>query len=618
MVRRMEFKNTIKTKGLTISAKLILIYVLVFAIFLAVLTFYISYYSKNEIIDKEENEVVSNSISSSQYCSYVISNAEKIMEKISANDVVNDFLTKEDYGSNDAIKKACETKLTTTLAGFYKEVGFNFAYVESISVMSNRDTFNTFDGTTEFKYLSSEIASQEWYNKLLQARSYYWGETSYSVFTNDGTTNIMALYGFVSSSDFDNGKYDIVRIEIDLNYIANVYTSKIRSFYLVNHFGNIVYSSDKDLINTKYSEINKDFNPLIIKDNYYSGLGGERKFVAYNGFYSVTTPDDVWFTVFETYESDLLSSANSVLIYIILVSVLLFLIMFVLLLFLTNGITKRIKSLMQATTRVTGGDYSCKIDVEGQDEIAVLSEDFNQMVDKLNELVNETYKQRFELQDLEIKQRQAQIETFQNQINPHFLYNTLETIRMHALFEGNEEVADMLVLLAKMFRYNINLNNVNVKIADEIAYLQNYITMLNLRSKSNIVFKVDLSPDIMGCQIIKMTMQPLIENSIKHGFKNALEGEITVNGRVTEDGKKIEITIKDNGVGIDKARVEKMNKSLIENAEISDCLNVGLLNVNRRIKFYFGEEFGLKVEESSDGAVIKILIPYSKKGEEDA
>ncbi len=227
-------------------------------------------------------------------------------------------------------------------------------------------------------------------------------------------------------------------------------------------------------------------------------------------------------------------------------------------------------------------------------------------------LINKVY-------DIRLKQKEAELNSLQNQINPHFLYNTLESIRGAALYHGIHEIAAMSKALSLLFRYSIS-DKPLVTIREELGHLENYMSIQNFRYENRFELVYNIPPEFYSYQILKLTLQPLIENSIKHGLEMKL-GKGTIKIEILSLEKNIRIQISDNGIGMHSKKIEELNKSLsagefnregLENGDSSSA-GIGVRNVNSRIKLYFGEQYGLYFKEAYTGTIVEIILPAVKK-----
>lgn len=215
-----------------------------------------------------------------------------------------------------------------------------------------------------------------------------------------------------------------------------------------------------------------------------------------------------------------------------------------------------------------------------------------------------------------ISKKQAEINALQSQINPHFLYNTLDSIRGQALFDGNRKIAQMTEALATFFRYSISWKGNIVTLADELKNVTNYITIQQFRfnNRFNIIKKISDEEFIMNCRIPKLTIQPIIENAIYHGLETKEgKGEIVI--RIMATDARLLINIVDNGIGIPDDLLDSLNESLSKELQLTEKHQplkhgIALKNVNERIKLCFGEWYGITISSTVGvGTDVAITLP---------
>jgi two-component system sensor histidine kinase YesM len=216
--------------------------------------------------------------------------------------------------------------------------------------------------------------------------------------------------------------------------------------------------------------------------------------------------------------------------------------------------------------------------------------------------------------------QQAKFSELQSQINPHFLYNTLESIRGQAIGDDNIKVADMTEALAKYFRYSISKESDIVELKQEIENISNYIRIQQYRFEDRFEFKVyiDEQDHAMLCKMPKMSLQPIVENSVYHGLESKIsDGLISL--RIEKSDKKIRIIVQDNGQGIPYEKLKFLQMRLeetdgiLKQSELEDHMGIALLNVNHRIKLMFGKEYGLFISSTVDlGTEVMVVIPFGE------
>lgn len=291
-------------------------------------------------------------------------------------------------------------------------------------------------------------------------------------------------------------------------------------------------------------------------------------------------------------------SKKSIIMYFVM-AMILFIIAEVFIYFKVQNISVRIKNITNAMNRVQNGDFKTIICEDKEiDEITLISKSFNNMCKQLDDHIKKVYVS-------EIKQKNAEMVAFQSQINPHFLYNTLESIRMKAIADGNKEIGKMLYNLAFLFR-NMIKGKSKISLAQEIGYIKMYLQLFKFRYNDKFDYSINIQHDIEENEIIKFTIQPVIENFLVHGINLDVDDNlITINAKKVNN--VIKITIQDNGTGINDEKIELINKNIKSHKDIN---SIGLVNVNERIKYQYGDEFGLFVENcETKGTKVTITIP---------
>lgn len=290
-------------------------------------------------------------------------------------------------------------------------------------------------------------------------------------------------------------------------------------------------------------------------------------------------------------------------------------IMILLIPFLAAGINVVVKSVLQqfyriidAIKRVQEGDLNVVIENCGTDEMGELGSQVNKMLTEINHLMKEQL-------DRELLVKNSEIKALQNQINSHFIYNVLESIKMMAEIQEQYEISDAVTTLGKLLRYGMRWTAGNVTVAEEIEYIKNYLKLMNIRFDYEIILSLNIPDIIYEQQIPKMSLQPIVENAIYHGIEQMAEDtSIYIKGLTQGESCVIEIT--DAGRGMSEEEVERLRKKISGEIETTGGSGngIGLKNVQDRIKINFGEEYGIEIA-SKLGCYTKIMvrIPLKEK-----
>lgn len=274
---------------------------------------------------------------------------------------------------------------------------------------------------------------------------------------------------------------------------------------------------------------------------------------------------------------------------------------------LASGILRPIRELYAATGKIAAGDFAVRATANSRDEIEVLAHGFNKMAGNMQNLIGK-------VKEDEQKMRRADLRLLQEQINPHFLYNTLDTIVW--LIEGNEteQAVDMVVTLSDFFRLVLSKGKEFITIRMEEQHIRSYLEIQEMRYHDILEYDFDIDPALYGYQILKLTLQPLVENSLYHGIKyKRAKGKISVSGK--KKGNLISLSVSDDGIGMDEAELNELRQEIERPCQETER-GFGLANVNERIHMYFGPQYGMKIDsEKGRGTTVEITIPAIKMEE---
>lgn len=269
---------------------------------------------------------------------------------------------------------------------------------------------------------------------------------------------------------------------------------------------------------------------------------------------------------------------------------------------ISNSITRPVQQLCETTHMVAKGDFEVRATPTHTNEIQTLSNSMNDMIVQIGRLVEDIKDEQLKLRDTELKLLQAQI-------NPHFLYNTLDTIIWLAEAEDNEHVVEMVNYLSDFFRTSLSKGLDFVSLEDEEAHIRSYLQIQQFRYSDIMDYEIDIQPELKDYRILKLTLQPLVENALYHGIKNKRgRGKIKVTSAYDED--YVILKVEDNGRGMTAEELEKLRFSTGQKEDTNDKAGYGLANVNQRIKLNHGQRYGLKIKsELNQGTQVEILLP---------
>ncbi|AEJ20270.1 cache domain-containing sensor histidine kinase [Gracilinema caldarium] len=396
---------------------------------------------------------------------------------------------------------------------------------------------------------------------------------------------------------------------VDLNYdVINQICSSIQLgkrgyVFIIDKNGEIVYHPQQQLI---YGNLKKEnINQIIHSSQNYIAADN----VEDDKFYSIETmPVIGWKVVGVNYRNELVENRDKIRQTYFFWGLTFFSISIVLSLFIAQQISRPIRQLRNSMRQVELGNFSVRADIQSTNEIGELGRDFNIMVAEISKLLQSITEQQ------ELK-RKSELKALQMQINPHFLYNTLDSIIWMAEGGKQQEVIAMSSALARLFRLSISKGKEIIDIGSEVEHVRNYLTIQKIRYKDKLDYRIEIPEDLKPYKTVKIILQPLVENAIYHGIKNKEgTGLIIIGGRKTQTG--IELYVEDDGVGMNEETMRLLQERIKGNKEVlpsdSSLLHSGLgvHNVDERIKLYFGPDYGLVYESIEDmGTTVRIHLP---------
>ncbi|MBO5610685.1 MAG: sensor histidine kinase [Eubacterium sp.] len=289
---------------------------------------------------------------------------------------------------------------------------------------------------------------------------------------------------------------------------------------------------------------------------------------------------------------------------IIFVLIAIIVVIFVLSRRLSRGITEPITELVSMTEKFAGGDFSVSYHPDRDDEMKTLAESFNSMVKEIETLVDDIHREQENAKDAELR-------LLQEQINPHFLYNTLDAIIWMTEAGENQKAIQIIQELSSFFRISLSKGESEITIRNEREHVKNYLEIQRFRYQDILDYEIDIDEELLDFHIQKLTLQPIVENAIYHGIKNKRGGgKITVSGHPHYNGKDIVFTVYDDGIGMNKEELDRLRALISSEVTSEDNSGFGMANVEKRIEMLYGSGYGMSVESvSGEGTTITVTIP---------
>lgn len=446
----------------------------------------------------------------------------------------------------------------------------------------------------------ANVQSKEWYTRALN------GEESivYSHVQNivDGEYPWVVTLSRAIVDDSTGETLGVIFIDMNYHSISSlceeISLGSKGYIFIIDENGNIVYHPKQQLL---YSGVQTEEIQKIMQR-------GNGSFYSKNGekVYTVSRSELTGCTIVGvSYLSELMEKIDGLQeLYIILAIILIF-IAVIISVIIANMISRPIRDLGDSMKQVDQENFDIHIENPGYTNvIGDLIHSFNIMIERIRELIQR-------ITDEQTEKRKSELSALQAQINPHFLYNTLDSIIWMAESHKIPEVVEMTSALSKLLRKSISNDNEIVTVSDEISYVSEYLKIQKMRYRDKLDFSINVDHELLMASMPKLIMQPLVENAIYHGIKMKKNGGvIRIEGHRRDN--MMELLISDDGVGMDAHTMEHLLDE--RDKEQNNGKKVGVNNVNRRIKLYFGNEFGLRYESiQSQGTIVHVDLPYMMK-----
>jgi two-component system sensor histidine kinase YesM len=399
----------------------------------------------------------------------------------------------------------------------------------------------------------------------------------------------------------------IFRIKADIikNFMSTVTAERKKYYFIADSYGNtILAEKDGDYINQYLS--NHSANKLL-KDSEIEGYIGKinriKTLVTYNSDNSIA-----WNILGIAPYSDVMMPIKKTQRFILWITIISTLIACTMAIFFAFSFTKPIHLLIRKIRRVGTDHYEIPILLKRKDEFGELAESFNRMMLEITTLLNNV---KAEQEHAKI----AELNLLMDQINPHFLYNTLDNINMLAQASNEKKISLLITSLSKLLRLGLSKGDKVIEVRDEIAHVVNFLIIQKIRFGDIFSYEINLMEDeLLSGKVMKIILQPLVENCIIHGFQNMREGGM-IKINVYRDQNDLIFEVIDNGKGIEEDKLKALNEAALYKASNRDMTvpvrGYGLYNINMRIRMFYGERYGLTLENNLQGGFIsRVTIPF--------
>ncbi|WP_339318819.1 sensor histidine kinase [Paenibacillus sp. FSL R10-2734] len=475
----------------------------------------------------------------------------------------------------------------------YKDISNIRLYTDNSTLLNNWELINP----------SPEIKESEWYQRAQRYDSFVGWEYIEDERDQRKYLSLVRKIELEGSS-----KIGVLVINVNSQQLTSILSQESFDTMIVDDQDNIIAANRKDRTGKKLADVSFDTKLLGQgSGSYEAEVDGEASKIVIEELKPQSSRNALRIISVFSIES-IVKEPNRVIklsITVIAISVLL---AFLIIYSFSSLFSRRLLYLSRHINRVSTGDFDTTLKIDGKDEIGLLARQFNSMVRSINDLMYEVQESNAQNSLLEQKQNDIRFKMLASQINPHFLFNALEAIRMEAHMKGQAEIARVVRLLGKMMRSNLEVGRNKILLSQELEVVRCYLDIQQFRYEERLKYQFTVDPAVESIYMPPLLIQPLVENAVIHGLDNKMEGAF-VTVEVVQAGDHAKFTITDNGVGISSNKLEELRNTLNRQEE-REGERIGLRNVHDRLKLSYGEEYGLTIESRPNvGTVIFFCIP---------
>ncbi|TDF98808.1 cache domain-containing sensor histidine kinase [Paenibacillus piri] len=418
--------------------------------------------------------------------------------------------------------------------------------------------------------------------------------------------------------DINTSEYlGVFIVEINKSYLSDLYVSMNKlvggNILILNESNEMLLYSNRDAPDT----IPYDWMTHYLTQNGYLN-GQPTGKLAYEGkpylFIAKTSATGKWKAVNLISLAQITKQSDRLKFWTVTACIISFFIALMIAYLISNNISHNIRLLLEQIKNISEGHFHKRIQPKSRDEIGLLAEKFNLMSLKIQNLIDSVYKEKLLKQEAELRALQSEYNALQSQMNPHFLYNTLETINSMAKINKQEDISNMVCLLGNLLRESVRWKGQTIALREELSYIQDYLAIHGYTYMDKIEIAYDLDEALSEVQVPKFILQPIVENAIIHGIEQKSgKGLIRVSSR-RMDGELL-LTVSDNGVGMEPGEIDAIFAQEAQETQTAEKhTGLGIRNVDKRIKLLFGKAYGVTMQSKmNEGTIVKITIPLNQE-----
>ena len=597
---RLLVKLKIHLNSIKIKKQLLLVYSLAGIIPILLLGAYLIGFTQNMVMKQHISQVKAENVRIRNIIFNVTNTLSNLGEDI-CNDKQLQQLVSRRYDSPSECYEACRSYL--------KMVNYqnNYAEIGGIGLYVNNPTMTQYGA---FKIVDDSTQQSDWFQAAIDSvGGTMWVSTEVKDDGNNAST-VLTLVRKVQIIHSDS--YAVLRIDVSNNYLRMlINTSSLKTEAAL---------IDSPLFFTNLSQ--NTGQPLGVEPdphsnyNYYIGVGmynNVQTLYEISTLYPASTFSRQGKMYIATLDNEALPDRRNVLLVSLAILFVSLLIPLITIILFSNTFSRRITLLRDQMHRVSGGDYNIIENLNGNDEVHELFLDLQTMIEEIKGRDAEIYNQKLAKEKLSNHQHRMEFEMLASQINPHFLYNTLESIRMKAHSAGDRDVATAIKLLGKSMHHVLETNGNPTPLKSELEYIQTYLEIQKFRFGEKISYEIRVHPDINAesYKILPLLIQPLVENAIIHGLDEKESGGF-ISITAAPENERMVISVLDNGDGMSGKQLVRLLAKVHSPVLESSKTSIGMQNISHRIKLFYGNDYGISIESIlHKGTTVRIILPLN-------
>lgn len=575
--------------------KLLGIFILVTAIPILLVGAYLNFGTREIVLSNTMSEVEANADKMEMRLKSIIKRVINISDLIYINQDLKTFLAGQYDSPLEVYNAYNQYPVFDDYLTYYEEI-------EKIQFFMKKDIITD----SHFIYANKVIQNQHWYQNALMKR----GRLTW-LYMQDHWTSKKYLALTRTVFDHENQPLGVLVIYISPDILKSVVEGVSYNTFITLDNKRIVYNQNIALLGRHanfYQNRNADIGNYVMDKT----INEETVKINVHSFRPEKSLDNTIQIATQVPIDGIIHEPNTIFTRGFLISLGALSISLILIGFFTNSFHKRIQQLRRAMFQVAKGNFHITQEMKGHDEIKDVYKDLQTTSESVQKIIDEVYIHKIKEETWKRKQKEMDFKMLASQINPHFLYNTLEMIRMKAILNKDPEVAKVIKMLSKMMRSSLKRTDQSIPLSEEVALIENYLEIQKLRFGEHLSYKMEIDENILSYKITPLLIQPLVENAIIHGLEMKEEpGMLRI--RIQEDGDDILVEVNDNGVGISLEKLNELNNRMKDQDYQSNGNSIGLHNVHQRISLLYGDKYGIRMDSvEGSGTTMSMNLPKQK------